>query len=74
VYMVFPYVCYNNGHPEYIRKSARLKTLREFAAEKGLAWEALVDELFAHVNLKRLGNNPVEVRRESFLSAPTPNP
>lgn len=66
VYMVFPYICRNNGHPEWIKEVPGLTSLREFAAEKGIGWDALVDELFAHVNLKRLGNNPVEVRKESF--------
>ena len=66
VYMVFEYICKNNGHPEYIRKVDRLQTLREFADEKGLAWDALIDDLFAHVNLKRLGNNPCPVLKESF--------
>lgn len=67
VYMVFEYICRNNGHPEFIKTVPGLKTLRELAAEEGIAWEALVDDLFSHVNLKRLGNNPVEVRKESFL-------
>ena len=53
-------------HPEYIKRVPGLKTLREFAEEKGIAWSAMVDALFENVNLKRLGNNPVEVRRESF--------
>jgi len=66
VYMVFEYICRNNGHPEYIKKVSGLKTLRELAEEKGVAWEVMVDDLFSHVNLKRLGNNPVEVKRESF--------
>ena len=66
VYMVFKYICRNNGHPEYIKKVPGLKTLRELADEKGVAWEVMVDDLFSHVNLKRLGNNPVEVKRESF--------
>ncbi len=66
VYMVFEYICRNNGHPECIKSVPELKTLRELAAEKGLTWDALVDDLFAHVNLKRLGNNPVEVKKESF--------
>lgn len=66
VYMVFEYICRNNGRPEYIKKVQGLKTLRELADEKGVAWGAMVDDLFAHVNLKRLGNNPVEVRKESF--------
>ena len=66
VYMVFEYICRNNGHPEYIKKVPELKTLRELAEEKGVEWSGMVDELFCHVNLKRLGNNPVEVKRESF--------
>ena len=66
VYMVFPYICRNNGRPEWIKEVPELKSLRDFAAEKGIGWDALVDDLFAHVNLKRLGNNPVEVRKESF--------
>jgi len=68
VYMVFEYICRNNGHPEYIKKVPELKTLRELADEKGVAWDAMVDGLFGHVNLKRLGNNPVEVKRESFMA------
>ena len=67
VYMVFEYICRNNHRPEYIRYVPELKTLREFAAEKGISWNDLVDTLFSNVNLKRLGNNPVEVRRESFF-------
>ena len=66
VYMVFPYICRNNGRSEWIKEVPELKSLRDFAAEKEIGWDALVDDLFAHVNLKRLGNNPVEVRRESF--------
>lgn len=66
VYMVFEYICRNNGHPDRIRIVPGLKTLRELAAEKGVAWEQMVDDLFAHVNLKRLGNNPVEVKKEFF--------
>lgn len=66
VYMVFEYICRNNNHPDRVKIVPGLKTLREFAVEKGIAWEAMVDDLFAHVNLKRLGNNPVEVRKESF--------
>lgn len=67
VYMMFPYVCRANGHPEYIREVPELKTLRDFAAEKGLEWDALVDVLIANVNLKRLGNNPRPITRESFF-------
>lgn len=66
VYMVFEYICRNNGRPDRIKIVSGLKTLRELAAEKGVAWEQMVDELFAHVNLKRLGNNPVEVKKEFF--------
>ena len=66
VYMVFPYICRNNGQPQWIRDVPELKSLKAFAAERGLSWSELVDDLFAHVNLKRLGNNPVEVRKESF--------
>ncbi len=66
VYMVFEYICRNNNHPEFIKKVEGLKTLRELADEKGIGWDELVNDLFSHVNLKRLGNNPVEVRRESF--------
>lgn len=66
VYMVFPYICRNNGHLEWIKEVPELKSLREFAAERGIAWGRMVDDLFVHVNLKRLGNNPVEVKRGSF--------
>ena len=66
VYMVFEYICRNNNHPEFIKVVPGLKTLRELATDKGIEWNALVDDLFAHVNLKRLGNNPVEVRKEIF--------
>jgi len=66
VYMVFEYICRNNNHPEFIKAVPGLKTLHQLAAETGVAWERLVDDLFAHVNLKRLGNNPVEVKKESF--------
>jgi len=66
VYMVFEYICHNNGYPEFIKVVPGLKTLRELSEEKGIAWRTLVDDLFAHVNLKRLGNNPFEVKKESF--------
>ena len=66
VYMVFEYICRNNGRPEYIKKVPGLKSLRELADEKGVAWSAMIDDLFNHVNLKRLGNNPIEVKKESF--------
>ena len=64
--MVFEYICRNNGHPEYIKRVPELKTLRELADEKGVEWDKMIDDLFAQVNLKRLGNNPAEVMRESF--------
>ena len=67
VYMVFEYICRNNNHPEYIKQVPGLKSLRELAQEKGVEWNAMVDDLFDHVNLKRLGNNPEEVRKEAFL-------
>ena len=66
VYMVFEYICRNNNRPEYIKQIPGLKSLRELAQEKGVSWNAMVDDLFNHVNLKRLGNNPVEVKKESF--------
>lgn len=66
VYMVFEYICRNNNHPEYIKQVPGLKSLRELAQEKGIEWNTMVDDLFAHVNLKRLGNNPVEVKKEAF--------
>lgn len=68
VYMMFPYVCRANGHPEYIREVRELKSLKEFAEEKGLDWGALVDALLANVNAKRLANNPKPITRESFES------
>ena len=43
-----------------------LESLPQFAARMGLKWNALVDDLFSHVNLKRLGNNPCEVKKEFF--------
>ena len=66
VYMVFEYICRNNGRLDCVKKVHGLKSLREFVAEKGLEWDQMVDDLFCHVNLSRLGNNPVEVKRESF--------
>ena len=66
VYMVFEYICRNNNHPEFIKVVPELKTLRALADEKGVAWDVMIDELFNNVNLKRLGNNPVEVKKASF--------
>jgi alcohol dehydrogenase class IV len=68
VYMVFEYICRNNNHSEFIKVVPELKTLRELADEKGVAWDVMIDELFNNVNLKRLGNNPVEVKKESFYA------
>jgi len=66
VYMVFEFICRNNNRPEFIKVVPGLKTLRELAEEKGVAWDVMVADLFAHVNMKRLGNNPLEVKKESF--------
>ena len=66
VYMMFPYICRANGHEEFIREMPELRTLRSFAAGKGISWSGLVDRLFENVNPARLGNNPCEVRKEHF--------
>ena len=66
VYMMFPYICRANGHEEFIREMPELRTLRSFAAEKGIPWDELLDRLFENVNPARLGNNPCEVRKEHF--------
>jgi hypothetical protein len=66
--MVFEYICRNNNHSEFIKVVPELKTLRELAEEKGVAWDVMIDELFNNVNLKRLGNNPVEVKKESLYA------
>lgn len=66
VYMMFPYICRANGHPEYIREVPELRTLECFAEERALKWDELIDKLFTNVNPVRLGNNPCEVRREHF--------
>ena len=82
VYMCFPYVLKANAECEAFKKKeisikridevlralneCGLMTLRQFCEEKGIGWDQMVDELFANVNLKRLGNNPCEVRREHF--------
>lgn len=49
-------------------ETAGLESLPHFAERKGLNWNELVEDLFSHVNLKRLGNNPCEVRKEYFRS------
>ena len=66
VYMMFPYVCRANGHPEFNRVIEELSTLREFAAEKSLDWDWLVGELMANVNAQRLSNNPCPIHAEDF--------
>lgn len=66
VYMMFPYVCRANGHPEYIREVTELESLRDFAKRKGLDWDALVEALLANVNPQRLANNPGSIGRELF--------
>jgi alcohol dehydrogenase class IV len=66
VYMMFPYVCKANGHPEFIKEVPELQTLRDFAAAKGLGWDELVGHLLANVNAQRLANNPSPITKESF--------
>ena len=66
VYMVFPYVCRANGHPEYVKVVPELQTLREFAASRGLDWGNLVSALLAHVNPQRLANNPAPITAGAF--------
>lgn len=66
VYMMFPYICRANGHPEFVRDVPELRTLDRFVSEQGLDREALIDRLFENVNPARLGNNPCEVRKEHF--------
>ena len=66
VYMMFPYICRANGHEEFICEIPELRTLRSFAAEKGIPWNGLIDRLFENVNPARLGNNPCEVKKEHF--------
>lgn len=66
VYMMFPYICRANGHPEYIKSVKELSTLNQFVAEKGIDRVALINNLFENVNPARLGNNPCEVRKEHF--------
>lgn len=66
VYMMFPYICKANGHPEYIKEIPELQTLKSFINEKGLNWSAFIDDLFLNVNAQRLSNNPCEVTKEHF--------
>lgn len=66
VYMMFPYVCHANGHPEFIKQVSELQSLTDFVHEKGLDWGTFIDQLFANVNVQRLSNNPCEIRKEHF--------
>jgi len=66
VYMVFPYVCRANGHPEFEKVVTELQTLREFSAERGLVWSDLVGALISNVNPKRLANNPAPITTSAF--------
>lgn len=66
VYMMFPYVCMANGHTEFIKKVPELQSLRDFAAERNLDWNQLVDTLLANVNPARLANNPCPITRDVF--------
>ena len=66
VYMMFPYVCKANGREEFIKEVPELLSLRDFAAEKGIDWEALVTALLANVNPARLANNPCPIGRDVF--------
>lgn len=66
VYMMFPYVCLANGHPEFIKEVPELCSLRTFAKEKELVWDDLVKALLANVNLQRLGNNPGKISESTF--------
>ena len=66
VYMMFPYVCKANGREEFIKEIPVLQTLRDFAAERNLDWNQLVDTLLANVNPARLANNPCPITRDVF--------
>ena len=66
VYMMFPYVCRANGHPEFIKVVPELETLDVFAQKKGLVREELIAALLAHVNPQRLANNPQPISKETF--------
>lgn len=66
VYMMFPYICRANGHPEYIKTVSELKTLDQFIAEKELDRADLIDKLFENVNPARLGNNPCPILKTHF--------
>ena len=66
VYMMFPYVCMANGHTEFIKKVPELQSLRDFAAERNLDWNQLVDTLLVNVNPARLANNPCPITRDVF--------
>lgn len=67
VYMMFPYVCKANGHPEFIKNVGALQSLRAFAKEKGMDWDSLIEALLANVNPQRLANNPAPITVTDFL-------
>lgn len=66
VYMMFPYVCKANGHEEFVKEVPELQSLRDFAVDKNLSWDQLVDNLLANVNPARLANNPCPILRDVF--------
>ncbi len=66
VYMMFPYVCRANGHPEFIKVVPELDTLDDFIQKKGLTRDELIAALLAHVNPQRLANNPNPISKEAF--------
>jgi alcohol dehydrogenase class IV len=66
VYMMFPYVCKANGREDFVKRVPELQSLRDFAAERNLDWNQLVDTLLANVNPARLANNPCPITRDVF--------
>jgi len=66
VYMMFPYVCKANGHPEFIKTVPELVSLRDFADQRGIEWTGLVKDLMSHVNPQRLANNPSPITGDVF--------
>lgn len=67
VYMMFPYICKANGHPEYIKNVPELQTLNQFVEVNQIDRKALIDELFINVNPARLGNNPNKIEKCHFI-------
>lgn len=66
VYMVFPYVCRANAHPEFLKHIPELQTLHDFAAEHEIPWNDLVSALLSNVNPARLANNPAPITAAAF--------